>query len=487
MSAVICWFRRDLRLTDNPALTAAADTGLPIIPVYIHAPDEAGAWAPGAASNWWLHHSLEQLKGALAERGLTLVIRQGDSLATLTELITTTNAQAVHWNRLYEPAYTARDTHIKQTLRTQGVDVQSHNAALLHEPWTIKTGTGGDYKAFTPFWRACRRLSDPAPPLPVPASLNAVKTPLHSDSVNTLGLLPGRDWTDGLAAQWQPGEASAQAQLQHFVQAAMGHYEQGRDWPSQAGTSRLSAHLHFGEIGPRQVWQAAQQQLAQGGAQDSQADWVTGTDRFLSEIGWREFAHHVLFHHPDFPDQPLNPRFADFPWQADPNDQLLCTWQQGQTGIPLVDAGMRELYATGWMHNRVRMVVGSFLVKNLRLPWQAGEAWFWDTLVDADMASNSLGWQWVAGSGADAAPYFRVFNPVRQGERFDANGDYVAHWVPELAGLPAKHRHAPWEAPTNILSDAGVTLGVTYPQPMVDLKQSRQDALAAFAQIKKPS
>ncbi|MDR9480736.1 MAG: deoxyribodipyrimidine photo-lyase [Spiribacter sp.] len=486
MSAVICWFRRDLRVADNPALSAAAASGLPIIPVYIHAPNEAGSWAPGEASNWWLHHSLLHLKTALEQRGLRLVVRRGESLAMLREIIATTEAQAVHWNRLYEPAYTRRDTQIKQALRDQGVSVQSHQANLLHEPWTIKTGSGGDYKAFTPFWRACRRLDDPEPPLPAPDSLSGFHHDLSSEAIEALDLHPGKRWTEGLASRWQPGEASAQQQLSDFVHGAMGDYEHGRDWPATAGTSRLSARLHFGEVSPRQVWQAAQRQLAQGSPTTNQADYVTGADRFLSEIGWREFAHHVLFHHPDFPDQPLNPRFAAFPWQADPGDRLLHTWQQGRTGIPLVDAGMRELYATGWMHNRVRMVVGSFLVKNLRLPWQAGEAWFWDTLVDADMAANSLGWQWVAGSGADAAPYFRVFNPVRQGERFDAQGDYVAHWVPELAGLAAKHRHAPWEAPASALADAGVTLGVTYPQPMVDLKQSRQAALAAFAQIKKP-
>jgi deoxyribodipyrimidine photo-lyase len=483
MSAAICWFRRDLRLADNPALSAAARDGRPVIPVYIHAPGEAGDWAPGAASQWWLHHSLTALSSALAEHGLTLIIRSGETLATLESLIDETGAEAVHWNRLYDPAFIERDKHIKQSLQARGLSVHSHNAALLHEPWTIKTGTGGDYKAFTPFWRAARRQADPDAPMPTPALTAPTSTPA-STPLAALNLLPATDWAAGLRATWQPGEAGAHQRLTTFLDEAVTAYESGRDWPAVEGTSRLSPHLHAGEIGPRQVWQAVQSRLARSNPA-TEPGLLESAERFLSEIGWREFAHHVLFHHPDFPDYPLNPRFADFPWQDDPDDQLLATWQRGETGIPLVDAGMRELYSTGWMHNRVRMVVGSFLVKNLRLPWQAGEAWFWDTLVDADLASNSLGWQWVAGSGADAAPYFRVFNPVRQGERFDPEGTYIARWIPELGRLPAKHRQAPWEAPQAVLSAAGITLGVDYPHPMVDLKASRQAALAAFSQIKK--
>ncbi len=484
MTVSIYWIRRDLRLADNPALTAAAADGQAVLPVYIHAPDEAGAWANGAASNWWLHHSLTALAQSLADHGLPLIIRQGETLAVLDALIAETGATAVHWNRLYDPTLIRRDKSIKAQLKHRGLAVHSHNAALLHEPWTIQTGTGGDYKAFTPFWRACRRQADPTPPLPVPASLNApngAKT-LATGTVDDLQLLPTIPWDGGLRDTWRPGEAGAWQRLEAFLPQTMGDYEPGRDFPAAPGTSKLSPHLHFGEIGPRQIWQAVQQRLAQG---DSDEGFITSVETFLSEIGWREFAHHVLFHHPDFPDVPLNPRFADFPWQDDPDDALIRPWQQGRTGIPLVDAGMRELYATGWMHNRVRMVVGSFLVKNLRLPWQAGEAWFWDTLVDADLAANSLGWQWVAGSGADAAPYFRIFNPVRQSERFDPKGEYIARWVPELADVPVKHRHAPWEAPASALSEAGVTLGLQYPHPMVDLKESRQAALAAFEQIKK--
>ena len=493
MSAAICWFRRDLRLTDNPALSAAARDGRAVIPVYIHAPAEAGGWAPGGASNWWLHYSLEALTAALAARGLPLVIRAGDSLSVLQALVEATGADAVHWNRLYDPAFIRRDMAIKQALRDQGVAAHSHNASLLHEPWTVQTGTGSDYKAFTPFWRACRRQGEPPAPAPAPtlpaasAGIRALPGASGLDEaghgpLQALKLLPAVDWAAGLRNRWTPGEAGAGEQLEAFLNNdGLAHYATRRDQPAVAGTSRLSPHLHFGEIGPRQVWQAVQHRLVQG----SDADTREGADRFLAEIGWREFAHHVLYHHPDFPDQPLNSRFADFPWREDPDGALLSAWQQGETGIPLVDAGMRELYATGWMHNRVRMVVGSFLVKNLRLPWQAGEAWFWDTLVDADLASNSLGWQWVAGSGADAAPYFRIFNPVRQSERFDPQGDYIARWVPALAALPPKHRHAPWEASGSVLADHGVTLGQHYPHPIVDLKSSRQAALAAFEQIKK--
>ncbi|AGY91376.1 hypothetical protein SPICUR_01785 [Spiribacter curvatus] len=493
MRPALYWIRRDLRLADNPALHAAARAGRPVIPVYIHAPAEAGDWAPGSASNWWLHHSLQALADALAARGLPLIVREGESLATIVELIAETGAEAVHWNRLYEPARIEHDTRVKQRLKAEGIDAHSHNAALLHEPWTIQTGTGGDYKAFTPFWRACRRQAEPAPPLSVPTDLaapdgardlaGAVVPPAGITApLDALDLLPRVDWAEGLRRTWQPGEQGAQDRLGGFMETALADYREGREQPAVAGTSRLSPHLHHGEISPRQIWQAVQTQLARHGAEGDRLD---SAEMFLSEIGWREFAQHVLYHHPEFPDAPLNPRFADFPWQEDPGDQLLGAWQRGETGIPLVDAGMRELYTTGWMHNRVRMVVGSFLVKNLRLPWQAGEAWFWETLVDADLASNSLGWQWVAGSGADAAPYFRVFNPIRQGERFDADGAYIAQWLPALAGLPAKHRQAPWQAPASVLGDAGVTLGVHYPHPLVDLKESRQAALAAFEQIKK--
>jgi len=480
VSAAVVWFRRDLRLADNPAVSAACAGGRPIIPLYIHAPEEAGDWAPGAASDWWLHHSLEALAGELRRHGLTLVLRRGPSADTLAAVVHETGAGAVHWNRLYEPAFIERDRRIKQTLRAQGLEVGSHNAALLHEPWTVRTGSGGDYRAFTPFWKACRRREAPAPPLPAPARLQAPAGGLPpGEPPAALGLLPRQRWDAGLARAWTPGRAGAEARLQAFLDDGLGAYDEGRDLPAKPATSRLSPHLHWGEIGPREVWQAVQARLAAAGGEELTA----GAEAFLAEIGWREFAHHVLFHHPGFPDEPLNPRFGRFPWRDD-DGGLRRAWERGETGFPLVDAGMRELWSTGWMHNRVRMVTGSLLVKNLRLPWQYGERWFWDTLVDADLASNSLGWQWVAGSGADAAPYFRVFNPVRQGERFDPGGEYVARWIPELERLPPRHRHAPWAAPASALSGAGLRLGEHYPHPVVDLKRSREEALAAFQQIK---
>ena len=478
MACVILWFRRDFRLADNPALQAAVDSGYPVLPVYIHDPEAEGDWAPGAASNWWRHHSLQALSDALAERGLGLVIRRGPAGDTLANLINETGAEAVHWNRLYEPALIARDSAIKARLRDGGIAAHSHNAALLYEPWTIRTGSGTDYRAFSPFWRACQRAAQPPEPAPEPPL--AAGTSAESLTIADLGLLPRVRWDGGLAARWRPGEAGALQRLDAFLGHGVASYETMRDRPAVDGTSGLSPHLHFGELGPRQVRAATLAAIADADdhAQDS-------ANAFLAEIGWREFAHHVLYHHPDFPDQPLNARFADFPWREEP-DQLLQAWRRGETGFPIVDAGMRQLWETGWMHNRVRMIVGSLLVKNARIPWQTGERWFWDTLVDADLASNSLGWQWVAGSGADAAPFFRIFNPVRQGERFDPEGAFVAHWVPEIASLPAKHRHAPWQAPAGVCRDAGLRMGHDYPWPVLDLQATRKEALAAFEQIKDP-
>lgn len=476
MACVIAWFRRDFRLTDNPALSAATSTGYPVLPVYIHDPEAEGDWAPGAASDWWRHHSLACLREALAGLGLTLVIRRGPADQALEALIRETAAESIHWNRLYEPALIERDSRIKAWLKERGIGAHSHNAALLHEPWTIRTGTGSDYRAFTPFWRACQKAPEPPAPQAAPEPVAGARA--DGLTLADLDLLPRAGWDKGLAATWRPGEEGARERLATFLDQGLPDYATARDEPAKAGTSGLSPHLHFGEIGPRQVLQATRERLA-----NSSEATQASADAFLAEIGWREFAHHVLYHHPEFPDQPLNPRFARFPWREDP-EPYLSAWQQGQTGFPIVDAGMRQLWETGWMHNRVRMIVGSLLVKNARIPWQTGERWFWDTLVDADLASNSLGWQWVAGSGADAAPFFRIFNPVRQGERFDPAGDYVARWVPEVAALPAKHRHAPWQAPPTALSDAGLRLNRDYPEPMLDLQATRKEALAAFEHVK---
>ncbi|MDZ7829864.1 MAG: deoxyribodipyrimidine photo-lyase [Halofilum sp. (in: g-proteobacteria)] len=475
MNTAIVWFRRDLRLADNPALQAGIGGFDRIVPVYIHAPEEEGEWAPGGAQRWWLHHSLKSLGDELAARDAKLVVRHGPTRDALAALLDETRADAVLWNRLYEPALIERDRALKQWLRDERqVIARSYNAALLFEPWDVATGQGGPYKVFTPFWRALCRQGLPDHVQPRPRKLPVAKRNPRGESIASLGLLPRIRWDSGLSENWVPGEPGAQRRLKRFVRDGLARYESGRDRPAADETSALSPHLHFGEIGPRQVVRAV---LASDCA-DSNAARV-----FLSEIGWREFAHHLLFHFPHTATEPLDRKFERFPWRT-PGEELRA-WQAGRTGIPLVDAGMRQLWHCGWMHNRVRMVVASLLTKNLRIHWLEGARWFWDTLVDADLASNTLGWQWTAGSGADAAPFFRIFNPVRQGERFDPDGDYVRRWVPELAGLPGKYIHEPWNAPLGVLQEAGVDLGRDYPEPIVDLKLSRQQALEAFEKIRK--
>lgn len=468
MSTAIVLFRRDLRLADNPALNAACAAHAQVLPVYIHAPDEDNAWPAGAASRWWLHHSLASLDATLRTQHAALHLRRGDTLEQLRELIRRSGASAVYWNRLYEPASIARDTHIKSALREAGIAVHSHNAALWCEPWQIATQQGQPYKVFTPYWRNLRPQLQATEALPVPRVPGWRELP-DGLPLAALGLVPRIAWADGLAASWQPGEAGAQELLEIFGDDAIGNYAHARDLPARHGTSRLSPHLHFGEISPRQIHFALDRR-----ARASDARRRPDIEPYLRELGWREFAHHLLFHFPQTPTENFNPRFADFPWAA-PDEALLARWQQGRTGIPLVDAGMRELWHTGWMHNRVRMIVASFLTKNLRQHWLHGARWFWDTLVDADLANNTLGWQWVAGCGADAAPYFRVFNPVTQAKKFDPDGLYPRRWLPELAAVPTALLHEPWKDPA-LLKRSG------YPAPMVDLAISRQDALAAYRQ-----
>lgn len=478
MSApAIVWLRQDLRLQDNPALAEAAASGRPVIPVYILDDAAAGAWAMGGASRWWLHHSLSALSAALADLGAPLVLRRGDAGETLDRLIAETGAGAVYWNRRYEPLAVAQDTAIKAQLAGRGLDARSFNAALLFEPWTVRTQAGEPFKVFTPFWRAAQASGPIAAPLPAPRALAAPAAPVAGEALEDWGLLPGRpDWARSFGEMWQPGEAGALRKLTAFLDGAIIAYASDRDRPDTDGTSMLSPHLHFGEIGPRQVWQAVRFAAGRTGALEAPAA------KFLAEIGWREFSYHLLHQAPHLPETAFRPEFAHFPWADDRT--ALARWQAGQTGVPIVDAGMRQLWTYGWMHNRVRMVAASFLVKHLLIPWQDGEAWFWDTLVDADLASNAASWQWVAGCGADAAPYFRVFNPVLQGEKFDPNGDYVRAHVPELAGLPAGWIHKPWEAPEVVLAGAGVALGRTYPHPIINLQAGRARALAAFSALR---
>ena len=450
MTVAIVWFRRDLRLADNPALQAALEQGYEPLPVYVHAPEEDAPWPPGAASRAWLHRSLQALARDLGKLGSRLVLRRGSAREELARLRAQARAQALFCNCVYEPAALARDEAVLAEWRQAGFPVQASNASLLIEPGRVRSAAGTPYKVFTPYWRAASALLGAARPHAAPPRLPEPPKELDSLALDALGLLPRPRWDEGFwRSGWQPGEAGAQAALEVFVDGAAHGYAVDRDRPDRVGSSRLSPHLHFGELSPRQALAALETAKPRVPAAD--------LARFRTELGWREFAVQTLLDNPDYPVRALDRSFECFGW-AEPDPRKLRAWQRGRTGVPLVDAGMRELWHTGWMHNRVRMVVASFLTKNLRYHWLHGARWFWDTLVDADLANNSQGWQWTAGTGADAAPYFRVFNPLRQGERFDPQGQYVRRWLPEL-GTAA------------------------YPdRPIVDLAQSRDEALRNFRQ-----
>ncbi|MCC7276306.1 MAG: deoxyribodipyrimidine photo-lyase, partial [Alphaproteobacteria bacterium] len=469
---VIAWFDRDLRLADQPMLAAAAACGRPTIPLFIL--DEAGhgAWPPGAASRWWLHHSLAALQRGLADLGLPLVLRRGPAEAVLRDLLAETGAAAVHWCRRYEPALRARDRRIGSALAASGVEARSFDGGLLCEPEEARTAGGRPFRVFGPYWRAV--LARGAPPQPEPAARPAPPAAVPGgDHLDAWGLRPTRpDWAGGLREAWRPGEAGARERLRRFLDEDLRGYRRLRDRPDRQATSRLSPHLHFGELSARTIWHAVATRTA------ADATLAGDAEAFLRELGWREFSYQLLVAHDRLPEEPLRAEFTHFPWRRAAGE--LRAWQHGLTGYPIVDAGMRQLWRTGWMHNRVRMIVASFLVKDLLVPWQEGEAWFWDTLVDADLASNAASWQWVAGCGADAAPYFRVFNPVLQGAKFDPDGGYVRRFVPELARLPAAHIHRPWAAPPAILAAAGLRLGTDYPAPIVDHAAARRRALEAF-------
>jgi deoxyribodipyrimidine photo-lyase len=471
MANAIVWLRRDLRVIDNPALQAAIDEGYAPICVYIHAPEEEKPWQPGAASLSWLHYSLASLQQTLQKKGSRLIIRSGASLQQLQLLIQECKAEAVFWGRLYEPALIARDTKIKQQLKDQGIKAETFNASLLAEPWTIKTLSGEPYRVFTPFWKNTIQGIDAVLPTPAPKKLPAVSNDIPSETLESLKLLPKLGWDKTFWEFWQPGEAGAEDLLDAFIEGASDGYKEQRNYPDRIGTSKLSPHLHFGEISPRQILQRVRS-----------IDWPSKNDadikHYISELGWREFSHHLLFHYPHTSNQNLVAKFDNFKW-AKPNPKLLRAWQLGQTGVPIIDAGMRELYATGWMHNRIRMVVASFLCKNLRYHWLEGAKWFWDTLLDADLPNNTQGWQWSAGTGADAAPYFRIFNPVSQAEKFDAKAHYIHRWVPELAKLSAPMAYAPWLQP-----EVAKRMAPDYPKPIVDLKASREEALATLTASK---
>lgn len=465
---VVVWFRQDLRLKDNPALLAAHQTGHPIVPLFILDDDLSGEWKMGEASRWWLHESLQSLNESLKGK---LCVQIGSAQKILNALIKESSVKAIYWNRCYEPWRIASDTQIQEALKAKGVEVHTFNGALLFEPLTTLKNDGTPYKVFTPFFKngCLGKGEEPRRPQKAPKDLSLATH--KSVALKDLNLLPTFPWHKKLAKCWKPGEVGAQTRLKAFLKSGLTQYKEGRNYPSKNNVSRLSPHLHFGEISPHEVWHAAKQHIRVEG-------WRKDGETFLSELGWREFSHSLLYHFPDLPRKNLQKKFNAFPWRKD--KKALTRWQQGQTGYPIVDAGMRELWETGYMHNRVRMIVGSFLVKNLMLHWHHGEDWFWETLVDADLANNSASWQWIAGCGADAAPYFRIFNPVTQGQKFDGDGEYVRRFVPELKTIPIKYLHNPWEAPEKVLADAGVKLGKDYPLPIVKLGDSRERALKAF-------
>ncbi len=464
----LIWFRQDLRLADNLALTHAAESG-PISPIYIL--DEARSRPLGGASRWWLHHSLAALQKSLGG----LVFLRGDPMECLHRAVAETGAKAVAWNRCYEPQAIERDRQIKSTLNANGIDVKSFNSGLINEPWEVETGAGRPFKVYSPYWRTVQKRPVAAP---LPASRCDIAIPdAFGDDLADWNLLPASpDWAAGWNELWTPGEAGALEQLDRFLSHRLKGYGNLRDRPDKENVSRLSPHLHFGEISPRQIW-AKSRFVA-----DQKPELEHDTAKFLSEVAWREFSYHLLFYFPELPQCNWRPAFDAYPWRESEAD--LAAWQTGHTGYPIVDAGMRELWQTGYMHNRARMVAASFLVKHLRLHWRHGEAWFWDTLVDADLANNSAGWQWVTGSGADASPYFRIFNPIMQGRKFDPNGDYIRKWCPELSKLDTSALFAPWEASPVQLEAAGIRLGENYPKPMVDHRQARAAALAGYEAMK---
>lgn len=487
-STALVWFRHDLRLADHPALYHAAKGHDAVVPLFVWAPHEEGDWAPGGAHRWWLHRSLQALDADLRERGSRLVVREGDSLEELRAVLRHTGADAVYWNKRYAPALRERDLAVAEALRADGVPFHTLEGRLLHDPDAIQTTSGGPYHVYTPFWKKFRDVVEVPPPIEAPR-LGETRAPERwpaSVEVGALGLTAeaqdGVDWADGFDALWGPqapgravGERGAHQRLAHFVAHGLADYDAMRDRPGRDGTSLLSPRLHHGELSPRQVWHAVE-------AWVENAAMRTQADAYLQEVVWREFSYHLLYHYPETTTEPLKDKFEAFRWRHAP--AKLKRWQEGQTGYPIVDAAMRQLWRTGWMHNRLRMVVASFLTKDALVHWQEGARWFWDTLVDGDLGNNTMGWQWSAGCGADAQPFFRIFNPVSQGEQHDPDGTFVREWVPELAGLPDKYIHHPWDAPADVLEAAGVTLGETYPEPLVDHTEARRKALSVYNEIK---
>ena len=473
----IVWFRRDLRVVDNPALVDAISRGMPIIPVFIWSPEDECDWPPGTASRWWMHHSLQSLDNDLKKLGSRLILRQGNSMDELQNLIIETGAEALYWNRRYEPSLVARGADIKSEFLSQRIEVKSFNGSLLYEPWGVLNNQEKPIKLFHDFWKACIDLPEPSTPLSSPREIIAPVEWPKSVLIEQLDLLAEIDRVSGFHTAWTPGVKAAWEQLDRLLEETLAHYKEDHDHPDHQGVSRLSPHLNFGEISPRQILHAVLDYI-QPNKKGAKNAWA-----FLRQLGRREFSHHLLFHYPFLADQPMDSAFSNFPWVSD--DQLFNAWREGRTGYPFVDAGMRELWHTGWINNRVRMTVASFLVKDLLIPWKQGAQWFWETLVDANLANNAMGWQWVAGCCADASPYYHIFNPVIQGERFDPDGNYVRHWIPELAYVPNDWVHKPWEAPPLMLTEANVELGTNYPDRIVDHAIARKSALDSYEAISK--
>lgn len=481
--AAIVWFRQDLRLEDNPALYHAVLSEKPILPIYIYEDNNPqNPWPIGGAQKWWLHHSLVSLKNALAEKGLNLYLLKGNPIILLPELINKIQASGLFYNQCYEPFLLSQEKKLISELSNldKNLDIKRYNASLLLKPGAIKNASDSYFKVFTPFWRQVYKYLTAHPPhllKKLPKRLSGFKFDLEGallsdyQDIEALGLLPKLNWTKEFGAVWQPGEKGAQVRLKSFLKKGLANYANGRDMPSKAYTSGLSPHLHFGEISPREIWQELVHH-----------DDIKNAEKFLSELVWREFSYNLLYHYQNLPTQNFKSEFDNFVWQPDRNH--LKAWQQGLTGYPIVDAGMRQLWRTGTMHNRVRMIAASFLIKHLLIDWCEGEKWFWDTLVDADLANNAASWQWVAGSGADASPYFRIFNPILQGQKFDPEGEYVKTWIPELAKLTTKYIHEPWLAPESELKKANIVLGKNYPHPIIEHDFARKRALEEYAKTK---